>query len=345
MDDHFLMERLSTAPGAMYCMKAIFRLAGFATDDKRDQVSQAPVVPGVQYDLVPEVPEVSVPELKAARRIAQTDVAARANTLRPGAAGKLYGALLFLISHLFEHSLRGLLQEVSDRQHMKGPHNKVARFLPENKRLLDALLGLRQALVDLSPRILRPRLPAGTHVTLCTDGMETPGKPFGTGCLIRVPWSGLQQWCYSPVPSGVRDQWKKTVKCRKTGKKAPKRHIVNIEAYGALLGIFTWLRSMPKGTRVVLFVDSSNIFAMLCRGSAREKDTRITISTILEWTEILSLHLWVEWVEGESNIAGTPSRWGTESPSDQRKIVNDLRNLGAHQILVAEQDCPGMLMS
>ena len=81
---------------------------------------------------------------------------------------------------------------------------------------------------------------------------------------------------------------------------------------------------MLKNQRVVFFIDNFSAWAMLCKSSANEDDTRILIRSIQQVIEAFHIGAWFEWIESEANASDGPSRW--ESRPDSRASIVAMMN-------------------
>lgn len=322
-DDHWLVEPAETSEYGMGLLKWIFKCIGFVTESDKDQNSNKLVLLGIEFDLGKSPVTVGIPEIKKVRYSMRIDEILEKDELTPAEAGKIRGALAFALQYIFQQSGKADLYELVRRQYRIGPDNKGKKLGKLLKRSLRSLRGIVERAV---PRTLFPRMPPGSHAILYTDGMQELTKSWGIGGVYSPPGAiGKPAWYTGEVPDKVKALWK-----------VRKQQIINIEGYAILVGLHMWLKDAKPFTRIIGFCDNQSIWAMMCKGSAREADSRALVREILEFMEKRQLIYWGEWVESKANISDDPSRLGEASEEEKEDIKRFLARLGAIETPVRE---------
>jgi len=317
VDDHWIIERASTLESGSQLLATLFDVLGFECEASKNQNSDEIVLLGAQFNLGPPVPEVTIPEVKRMTRICVIDEHLSSGNLAPAAAGKLRGSLGWAVSLLFRQSAKAELRSLTERQYRMGQSNKSTSIGSE---LATSLRSLRETVRLAESHPIKPRRSPGEHILIYTDGaQETRGDGVG-GLIYKRSW-GSGSWWTGSVPPNVHKQWKPH---RKT-------QIINIELFALLATIRRW-RSQLCDQRVICWIDNQSAFAMLCKGSATEEDTRKLVKAIWNVIEKSKMDVWFEWVESKANLADDPSRFVLASPDDRDAIIKKMAALSMRQV-------------
>ena len=119
-DDKYGFEPAATASSAREVAEKVHEWLGAKFDQKKLQLSSAPTILGVTYNL-----ESMQLEIKKERReeiSVEIDGILSSGLLDPGSAGKLKGKLMFGASQLWGKVGRAFLRVISERQYLRFPH-------------------------------------------------------------------------------------------------------------------------------------------------------------------------------------------------------------------------------
>ena len=119
-DDKYCFETELTAPAAKLAAETVHFLLGALFDEKKLQLSVAPVILGVTFNLEQLVLEIK--EQRKQELLDTIDFVLESGSLDPGLAGKLKGKLMFGASQLWGKVGRAFFRPLSERQYMKDRH-------------------------------------------------------------------------------------------------------------------------------------------------------------------------------------------------------------------------------
>ena len=133
-DDKYGFELKSTVESARFVTESVHFLLGARFDQKKLQLSEAPMILGVTHNLV-----AMQLEIKANRKEEITneiDAILAPGLLEPGSAGKLKGKLMFGSSQLWGKVGRAFLRVISERQYLRFPVGHEFKLDPALKKAL-----------------------------------------------------------------------------------------------------------------------------------------------------------------------------------------------------------------
>eukprot|EP00435_Cladocopium_sp_Y103_P029098 s1930_g7.t1 len=133
-DDKYGFEPAQLAPSAKWIAESVHHWLGAKFDRKKLQLSSAPTILGVTYNLAKFQLEIK-PERKE-ELTAEIDGILSAGLLDPGSAGKLKGKLMFGASQLWGKVGRAFLRVISERQYLRFPISSEFRLDPPLREAL-----------------------------------------------------------------------------------------------------------------------------------------------------------------------------------------------------------------
>lgn len=325
VDDFWALEASSTLPSALKVLNKVFEVLGFTATTDKEQMGEKITLLGVRFDLNGTPPNVSITEAKKEHRIADIEKIEHSRVLGSGKAGKIRGALQYLLSHLFASRAKGFLQPLIERQYRQGPQNQNDDW---NKDLTWACKGLKEIVKAAPPRPILPREPRGSHIVLYTDGMQK-GKSLldaqmGIGGVLVDQTKGVREWWHGEVPVKIRkDMWAPI-----EAEDEKSTYIALVELYAAYQSLKVWGDNV-RGRRVIWFVDNDATHAMAVKATSRQNDARGLVQAVWGLIERLGVVIWIERVESKANISDVPSRFLVSS----KDTIEEYRQYLAAQCL------------
>ena len=134
-------------------------------DQKKLQLSQAPTVLGVTYNLTKL--QLEIKEERKKELVEEIDAIVSSGLLDPGSAGKLKGKLMFGASQLWGKIGRAFLRPISDRQYWKFPPSAEFNL---DRQLVESLTQWRKLVLAGPPRSIDLAREKLTDVVIFTDG-------------------------------------------------------------------------------------------------------------------------------------------------------------------------------
>ena len=295
-DDKYGFEPIGTVQSAHVTAQAVHWWLGAKYDQKKLQLSRAPTILGVTYNL-----EQMVLEIKADRRSDLTDEIdsiLQADYLEPGAAGKLKGKLMFGASQLWGKVGRAFLRVISERQYLT--FARGGKFLLDPP-LREALFQWKKLVGDGPPRTIDFCVGKKADVVVFTDGF-TPDpraptfEPDRIGAVIFDRRALRPQQFTAVVPLAVKKLWLE----RKT-------QIVPVEMIAPIIALSTFSRRV-QGTDLLLFIDSEAVEGALIKGYSSKEDLCSLISVFWDLVFHLRIRVFIDRVATDANPADWPSR-------------------------------------
>ena len=164
-DDKYGFEPAVSAPSARRVAESVHWWLGARFDQKKLQLSQAPTVLGVTYNLTKL--QLEIKEERKKELVEEIDAIVSSGLLDPGSAGKLKGKLMFGASQLWGKIGRAFLRPISDRQYWKFPPSAEFNL---DRQLVESLTQWRKLVLAGPPRSIDLAREKLTDVVIFTDG-------------------------------------------------------------------------------------------------------------------------------------------------------------------------------
>ena len=295
-DDKYGFETFGTLSSARLTAECVHTWLGARFDQKKLQLSPAPTILGVTYNLV----EMQL-EIKAERKtelISEIDSILESGLLDPGHAGKLKGKLMFGASQLWGKVGRAFLRVISERQYMRFPQGQQFDL---DKPLVEALKHWRHLVDAGPPRTIDFQIDKKSDVVIFTDGFtpdprEVDKRPDRVGAVLFDRRLRCPLQFSSVVPSSVKDKWLSRT-----------TQIIPIEMLAPLLALSTSADRLV-GADVILLIDSEVVEAALIKGYSSRSDVCSLISQFWDLALKLKCRIFIDRVSTDANPADWPSR-------------------------------------
>ena len=295
-DDKYGFETAETIVSAREAAERVHEWLGAKFDASKLQLSPAPTILGVTYNL-----KAMQLEIKADRKEELTeeifDILQR-GFLDPGQAGKLKGKLMFGASQLWGKVGRAFLRALSERQYSKFTGKDALELTPALRLSLEQWIRLVK---EGPPRPIEKVEPAKSDVVLFTDGAtpedDRSGQEGGTiGAVVFTRTGSPPLQFFESVPMEVVSRWLP----RKT-------QIAMIELVATVVALETF-RPMLQNKTLLLFVDAEAVEGALVKGYSAREDLCELVGIF--WNLVLELNclVYVDRVPTDANPADYPSR-------------------------------------
>ena len=297
-DDKYGFELESTAASARLVAECVHTWLGARYDQKKLQLSEAPTILGVTYNLK----DMQL-EIKADRK---EDLSGEIrsildnNVLDPGTAGKLKGKLMFGASQLWGKVGRAFLRVLSERQYMKFP---IGPKFGLDKPLRLALSQWLKLVNEGPPRTIDRQVQKKSDCVIFTDGFtpdpRTPAHerlPDRVGAVLFDRRLSRPIQFTSVVPQSVSKLWLP----RST-------QIIPIEMLAPILALKTFADRLC-GADVIILIDSEVVEAALVKGYSSKEDVCSLISIFWDLALELKCKVFLDRVSTDANPADWPSR-------------------------------------
>lgn len=201
-DDKYGVETKETIESAHKVAQSVHWWLGARYDQKKLQLSAAPVILGVTYNL-----ESMVMEIKSDRKkdlIEEIDSILSSGLLDPGSAGKLKGKLMFGASQVGRAFLRPIFERQYSRFPVKGS------FVLEALRI--SLVHSKGLIQAGPPRQIDAKASKRSDVVIFTDGFtsgprDRVKKPDRVGAVLFDPCLGAPVQFSEVIPVNVQKKW------------------------------------------------------------------------------------------------------------------------------------------
>ena len=291
-DDKYGFEPKSTVESAFQCAQKVHWWLGAQFDAKKLQLSSAPTILGVTYDL--EGMRLLIKQKRKEEILDEIESIMSSGILPPGQAGKLRGKLMFGASQLWGKVGRAFLRALSERQYSSFSSVKVNsainRSLNEWKFLLES--GPPRP-IDLVEKKL-------VDAVIFTDGSfpdgkeGAPVKPWIGGVLFMRGRSPVQFGC--EVAQTLIDEW------------IPRKsQIAMVELFATIVALETFKQEL-KGSSALLFVDSEPVQGALVKGYSAREDMCELVSVFWRCALALRANFYIDRISTDANPADHPSR-------------------------------------
>ena len=272
-------------------------MAGRKFDRKKLQLSRAPTILGVTYNLDDFVLEIK--DDRKSDLIEEIDHILHSGLLDPGTAGKLKGKLMFGASQLWGKVGRAFLRVISERQYARFPFGDSGFALDEPLRF--ALEHWRHLIRAGPPRPIEMKKIKKPDVVIFTDGFtpdprDDDPRPDRVGAvLFDRRWEAPLQFS-EVIPKEMQKNW------------APRKtQIVPVEMIAPILALHTF-RERLFGTDLILLIDSEAVESALVKGYSSKSDLCTLVSVFWNLIFELRVRVFIDRVSTDSNPADWPSR-------------------------------------
>ena len=291
-DDKYGFEPGQTIESAFQCAQKVHWWLGAQFDAKKLQMSSAPTILGVTYDL--EGMRLLIKQKRKEEIIDEIDSIMSSGILPPGQAGKLRGKLMFGASQLWGKVGRAFLRALSERQYSNFSSVKV------NSAISRSLVEWKFLLESGPPRPIEAVEDKLVDAVVFTDGSFPDGKE---GAPLK-PWIGgvifirgsrpVQFGC--EVKKDLIDEW------------IPRKsQIAMVELFATIAALETF-KSQLEGSSTLLFVDSEPVQGALVKGYSAREDMCELVSVFWRCALVLKTNLYIDRISTDANPADHPSR-------------------------------------
>ena len=238
----------------------------------------------------------------------------RARTLRSGLASSIFGKARFMLSPVYGCIGKACLQPIKARE-----RQPLASALDAD--LSDSVEFLEYACEHLPPMHIPVLPPDEGKVVVFVDaeGKKRKGSRAPTGHIgfvVEHPTLGRRHG-YAPVPPSLTRLLDAT-RLRDT-------YIGQYEMVGAIVPFLSLPREWFAGRPVELWIDNTMAIGALLKGYSGKPDTaRIVNMFHFTIATLGAASLWIDYVNSESNLADTPSRFHEMSEADIAAALADL---------------------
>ena len=295
-DDKYGFEPAATVSSAREVAERVHEWLGARFDQKKLQLSSAPTILGVTYNL-----ESMQLEIKKERReeiSIEIDGILSSGLLDPGSAGKLKGKLMFGASQLWGKVGRAFLRVISERQYLSFPiQNEFKLDLP----LIEALRQWKMLVNEGPPRPIEVACAKAADVVIFTDGF-TPDPRSSDVLPDRVGAVMFDRRLRRPVqftatvPNKIKERWLQRA-----------TQIVPVEMIATILALETFSERV-RGADIILLIDSEAVEGSLVKGYSSKDDLCRIISLFWNLAFQLRARIFIDRVSTDAKPADWPSR-------------------------------------
>lgn len=295
-DDKYGFEPKKTVQSAHRVAQAVHWWLGALYDQKKLQLSTAPTILGVTFNL-----EEMVLEIKEDRKkdlIEEIDSVLKANLLDPGTAGKLKGKLMFGASQLWGKLGRAFLRVISERQYARYPIGDGFELDPP---LRESLVKWKFLIKEGPPRPIELKADKKADVVIFTDGFTPDPRskeklPDRIGAVMFDRRMGRPVQFTSVVPLAVKKKWLQ----RKT-------QIVPVEMVAPIVALQTF-KDRLRNCDLILLIDSEAVEGALIKGYSSREDLCELVSVFWDLVFELRIRVFIDRIATDANPADWPSR-------------------------------------
>ena len=295
-DDKYGFEPATTAGCAREVAEKVHEWLGARFDQKKLQLSSAPTILGVTYNL-----EAMQLEIKKERReeiSSEIDAILLSGLLDPGSAGKLKGKLMFGASQLWGKVGRAFLRVISERQYLRFPIKNEFKL---DAPLTEALKQWKKLVNEGPPRPIEMACSKPADLVIFTDGF-TPDPRSSDTLPDRVGAVMFDRRLRQPVqfsatvPVEIKKRWLQRT-----------TQIVPVEMIATVLALETFAERV-RGADVILLIDSEAVEGSLVKGYSSRDDLCRIISLFWDLAFQLRVRIFIDRVSTDANPADWPSR-------------------------------------
>ena len=295
-DDKYGFEPIESASSAHQVAQCVHWWLGAKFDSKKLQLSRAPTILGVTYNL--EFMRLEIKEDRKKELCEEIDAILKCGLLDPGSAGKLKGKLMFGASQLWGKVGRAFLRVISERQYLRFPSK--SEFVVDEP-LIRALCHWRNLVMEGPPRPIEVRFRKTSDVVIFTDGFTPDPRsqdksPDRVGAVLFDRKLDQPLQFTAVVPREVSEKWL----VRKT-------QIVPIEMLAPILA-FESFADRLFGADLILLIDSEAVEGALVKGYSSREDISSLISVFWNLALKLGCRVFIDRIATDANPADWPSR-------------------------------------
>ena len=295
-DDKYGFEPKKTVQSAHRVAQAVHWWLGARYDQKKLQLSLAPTILGVTFNL-----ERMLLEIKEDRKkdlIEEIDALLEANLLDPGTAGKLKGKLMFGASQLWGKLGRAFLRVISERQYSRFP---VGDGFTLDRPLREALLKWKFLIREGPPRPIEMKVDKTADVVIFTDGFTPDPRsndtlPDRIGAVLFDRRLACPRQFTSVVAQSVKKRWLQ----RKT-------QIVPVEMVAPIVAVQTFNVRL-RNCDLILLIDSEAVEGSLIKGYSSREDLCSLVSVFWDLIFHFQIRVFIDRIATDANPADWPSR-------------------------------------
>eukprot|EP00435_Cladocopium_sp_Y103_P019288 s2614_g4.t1 len=295
-DDKYGFEPAGTAASAREVAERVHFWLGAKFDQKKLQLSRAPTILGVTYNL--EKLQLEIKPERKEEIASEIDSVLKSGLLDPGSAGKLKGKLMFGASQLWGKVGRAFLRVISERQYLRFPIKNEFRL---DRPLQEALAQWKKLVIAGPPRPIDLVSSKPSDVVIFTDGFTPDPRsnerlPDRVGAVIFDRRRRTPCQFTAVIPESVKRRWL----VRST-------QIVPVEMLAAVLALETFSDQI-EGTDLILLIDSEAVEGALIKGYSSREDLCEIISLFWNLAFQLKVRVFIDRVSTDANPADWPSR-------------------------------------
>ncbi|CAL1129875.1 unnamed protein product, partial [Cladocopium goreaui] len=295
-DDKYGFEPATTAGCAREVAEKVHEWLGARFDQKKLQLSSAPTILGVTYNL-----EAMQLEIKKERReeiSSEIDAILLSGLLDPGSAGKLKGKLMFGASQLWGKVGRAFLRVISERQYLRFPIKNEFKL---DAPLTEALKQWKKLVNEGPPRPIEMACSKPADLVIFTDGFTPDPRPSetlpdGVGAVMFDRRLRQPVQFSATVPVEIKKRWLQRT-----------TQIVPVEMIATVLALETFAERV-RGADVILLIDSEAVEGSLVKGYSSRDDLCRIISLFWDLAFQLRVRIFIHRVSTDANPADWPSR-------------------------------------
>ena len=295
-DDKYGFETVDTIVSARHVAECVHFWLGAKFDKKKLQLSRAPTILGVTYNL-----ELMQLEIKKERKQELSDEITsvlHSGLLDPGSAGKLKGKLMFGASQLWGKVGRAFLRVISERQYMRFPNSSTFKL---DKPLEMSLHHWHKLVNEGPPRPIDQFGPKLVDAVIFTDGFTPDPRsndvtPDRVGAVLFDRRLKCPLQFTSLIPDHVKKRWLSRT-----------TQIVPVEMIAPVLALATFADRL-QGADVLLLIDSESVEGALIKGYSSREDLCEIISVFWDLALQLRVRVFIDRISTDANPADWPSR-------------------------------------
>ena len=297
-DDKYGFEPVGTVKSARLAAECVHLWLGAKFDQKKLQLSSAPTILGVTYNL--DSMQLEIKDDRKSELTEEIVSILKSDQLDPGTAGKIKGKLMFGASQLWGKIGRAFLRVISERQYSRFPTGPSFSL---DKPLRVALGHWLSLIKDGPPRTIDRQVSKRADAVIFTDGF-TPDPRIRAQQkeLDRVGAVLFDRRLDHPlqfteiVPDHVSQKWLHRA-----------TQIIPIEMVAPILALCAF-RERLFNADVIRLIDSEVVEAALVKGYSSKADVCELISVFWDLALELRCRLFIDRVSTDANPADWPSR-------------------------------------
>ena len=295
-DDKYGFEPKKTVQSAHRVAQAVHWWLGARYDQKKLQLSSAPTVLGVTFNL--EDMRLEIKEERKVDLVEEIEALLKANVLDPGTAGKLKGKLMFGASQLWGKLGRAFLRVISERQYSRFP---IGDCFALDRPLREALLKWQFLVSEGPPRPIEMKADKTADVVIFTDGFTPDPRsnevlPDRIGAVMFDRRLACPRQFTAVVENAVKKKWLQ----RKT-------QIVPVEMVAPIVAVQTFNVRL-RNCDLILLIDSEAVEGSLIKGYSSREDLCSLVSVFWDLIFQFQIRVFIDRIATDANPADWPSR-------------------------------------